>query len=459
MTTCLTAQRESDLARQVTREVFGPPRQRRFAIRYWDGFWERGAAEGGESFTLVIRHPGALRAMLLPPSELAFGEAYLRDDIDFEGDLEAAVPVACIVADRLSSPRRLLRLARLLLELPSGGPAAAPPPQEGLRSWGRRHSRRRDAAAIRHHYDVGNEFYQLWLDSQTIYSCAYFAPGVEEEDLDAAQVAKLDYICRKLRLRPGEWLLDIGCGWGALIRHAVQHYGVEALGITLSPAQARLASRRIAKDGLGDRCRVELRDYRDLPDWPVFDKIASVGMFEHVGRAALPEYFATACRALRPGGLFLNHGIIDLELARSQSLRTRLRQLLWRQGRFLQRYVFPDGELVSLAEVVAAGEQAGLETRDVESLREHYVLTLRHWVRRLEARADEAIALVGDPTFRVWRLYLAASASAFAEGRIGVVQLLVSKAPVGPTDMIPLTRHDLYLDTKPELREAWTRSL
>jgi len=188
---------------------------------------------------------------------------------------------------------------------------------------------------------VGNEFYQLWLDSQTIYSCAYFAPGAEPEDLDGAQVAKLDDICRKLRLRPGERLLDIGCGWGALIQHAVRRYGVETLGITLSPAQAELASRRIAKDGLGARCRVELRDYRDLPHRPVFDKIASAGMFEHVGRAALPEYFATACGALRPGGLFLNHGIIDLELARPRSLRTRLRQWLWREGRFLQRYVFP----------------------------------------------------------------------------------------------------------------------
>jgi len=459
MTTCFSAPRESDLARQVTREVFGPPRQRPFSIRYWDGFREPGAWQAGESFTLVIRHPGALRAMLLPPSQLAFGEAFLRDDIDFDGDLEAAAPVARMVADRLTSPRRLIRLARLLLELPSSQRAPTPAIRRRPHCWGRRHNRRRDGAAIRLHYDVGNEFYQLWLDSQTIYSCAYFAPGAEPEDLDGAQVAKLDYICRKLRLRPGERLLDIGCGWGALIRHAVRRYGVEALGITLSPAQAELASRRIASDGLGTRCQVELRDYRDLPHRPVFDKIASVGMFEHVGRAALPEYFATACGALRPGGLFLNHGIIDLELARPRSLRTRLRQWLWREGRFLQRYVFPDGELVPLADIVAAGEQAGLETRDVESLREHYVLTLRQWVRRLEARADEAIALVGEPTFRIWRLYLAASASAFAEGRIGVVQLLHSKSPVGMPDTVPLTRHDLYLDTKPELREAWTRSL
>jgi cyclopropane-fatty-acyl-phospholipid synthase len=182
-------------------------------------------------------------------------------------------------------------------------------------------------------------------------------------------------------------------------------------------------------------------------------------MFEHVGAARLPDYFTRASRVLRPGGLFLNHGIVDLELARPRHARTRLRQWLWREGRFLQRYVFPGGELVPLARVVGAAERAGLETRDVESLREHYVVTLRDWVGRLEQRADEAVALVGEPTFRIWRLYLAASASAFAEGRIGVVQLLLSKAPVGRGDTVPLTRHDLYLDTKRELREAWTRSL
>jgi cyclopropane-fatty-acyl-phospholipid synthase len=456
MITCSSAQSQSDIAREITAEVFGPPSQRPFAIHYWDGSREPGAAGPFGPFTLLIRQPGALRAMLLPPSELAFSEAFLRDDIDFAGNLEAAAPIARMVAERLSSPRRLFRLARLLLQLPSHRQTSATV-SHGPRADGRRHSRRRDAAAIRHHYDVGNEFYQLWLDAQSVYSCGYFAPGTE--DLDAAQRAKLDYICRKLRLRPGERLLDIGCGWGALIRHAVRYYGVEALGITLSPAQARLASRRIAADRLGDRCRVELRDYRDLSDRQAFDKVASVGMFEHVGGAGLPDYFDRASRVLRPGGLFLNHGIVDLELARPQGARDRLRRWLWRQGSFVQRYVFPDGELVPLAQVVGAAEQAGLETRDVESLREHYVLTLRHWLSRLEERVDEAVALVGEATFRTWRLYLAASASAFADGHIGVVQLLFSKAPAARGDTVPLTRHDLYLDSKRELREAWTRSL
>jgi cyclopropane-fatty-acyl-phospholipid synthase len=442
------------IARRVAAETFGPPQERRFSIRYWDGSSERAASEAASTFTLVIRRPGALRGMLFPPSQLALGEAFLHGDIDLEGDLEAAAPIARVVADRLSSPRRLARLVRLLLRLPpSGRIGAAAPPHNRPRLWQRRHSQRRDAAAIHHHYDVGNEFYQLWLDPQTVYSCGYFPPGVA--DLDAAQVAKLDYICRKLRLRPGERLLDIGCGWGALIRHAVRRYGVEAVGITLSPAQAEVASRRIAKAGLGDRCRVEVRDYRELANRPAFDKVASVGMFEHVGRARLPGYFATAFRVLRPGGLFLNHGIIDLEAAQHHSLGTRLRRWFWREGRFLQHYVFPDGELVPLAEVVRAAEHVGFESRDVESLREHYVLTLRHWVRRLEAREREAVALVGEATFRIWRLYLAASAHAFAAGRIGVVQLLLSKPRVGPA--VPLTRHDLYLDAQPELVEAWSR--
>ncbi len=450
-----SASPEVDVARRVNEEVFGPPTNRPFAIRYWDGSTELGVAGAAPSFTLIIRHPGALRAMLLPPSQLAFAEAFLCDDIDVEGDLEAAAPVALVVADRLLSPRRLARIVRLLLRLPVRKRASVA--KGRAISQGRRHSRRRDADAIRRHYDVGNEFYRLWLDAQMVYSCAYFPRGVDT--IEAAQTAKLDYICRKLRLRPGERLLDIGCGWGALIRHAVRRHGVEAVGITVSPAQAQLAARRIAEDHLADRCRVELRDYRDLPDQPAFDKVVSVGMFEHVGRANLPRYFAKACQVLRSGGLFLNHGIIDLESARPAGLRSHLRQRLWREGRFLERHVFPNGDLLPLAEVVREGERAGFETRDVESLREHYVLTLRHWVRRLEARRLEAVALVGEATYRVWRLYLAAAASGFAHGRIGIVQLLVSKPGSGAPDIVPLIRWDPSIDAQPEPREAWTLSL
>jgi cyclopropane-fatty-acyl-phospholipid synthase len=438
----MTSTTTGRIARQVVAEVFGPPGQRPFTIRYWDGL-EEPAVSHRSSFTLVLRHPGVLRMMLLPPSEVAFAKAFLRDDLDLEGDVEAAVAAGRVAAERLASPRRLVRIARLLLHLPAVGRPSTVPLRRSSTPQGQRHSRRRDAAAIQYHYDTGNDFYRLWLGRQMVYSCGYFPPGVS--DLDAAQAAKLDYICRKLRLRAGERLLDIGCGWGALIRHAARCYGADALGITLSPAQAEFASRRIAEERLGDRCRVEVGDYRDLPSQPAFDKVASVGMVEHVGWARLPGYFLAAERVLRPGGLFLNHGIVDLETARSRNLRTVVRQRLWREGRFIQRYVFPDGEVVRLAELVRAAEAVGLESRDLESLREHYVLTLRHWRRRLEAREREAVALVGDTSFRVWRLYLAAAAHAFATERLGVVQLLFSKSRAGVAE-VPRTRHDLYDD-------------
>jgi cyclopropane-fatty-acyl-phospholipid synthase len=383
--------------------------------------------------------------MLLPPSELALGEAFMRGDLDVEGDLEAAAVLGSVIAERLRSPRRVVRLAKLLLQLPRREDGRAASEKRGsarVARLGRRHTRRRDAAAMRFHYDVGNDFYALWLDAHRVYSCGYFPTG--EEDIDAAQLAKLEHVCRKLRLRPGERLLDIGCGWGGLVRYAARHYGVEALGITLSPAQAAYARQRIADDGLEERCRIEVRDYRDLPGDAVFDKVASVGMFEHVGPAQLATYFRAAFRLTATGGLFLNHGIVSLENARPLSLGDRLARRLWRQGEFLNRYVFPDGELVTLADVVRRAEAAGFETRDVESLREHYARTLRCWVRRLEHHRAEAVALVGDPTYCVWRLYMAVSAHAFTVGRIGVVQALLAKPGADGQCRLPATRADLY---------------
>jgi cyclopropane-fatty-acyl-phospholipid synthase len=328
--------------------------------------------------------------------------------------------------------------------------AANAPPQTdlGSRVWrrlanGRRHAKTRDAHAIKHHYDVGNEFYGLFLDEHHVYSCAYFPTGTES--LDRAQQAKFELICRKLRLTPGERLLDIGCGWGGLIRYAVKHYGVIALGITLSEAQAALARERIAHDGCDEHCRVLVCDYRDLARDRQFDKIASVGMFEHVGRAQLTTYFTTVIRLLRPGGLFLNHGIISLDDAKAKSSLLAAPQRMWGNGQFIDRYVFPDGELVPLATAVRAAEAVGFETRDMESLREHYAETLRHWLRRLEHREDEARALVGDMTVRVWRLYMAASAHAFATARIGIVQLLMTRPTGDGACDHPRTRADLYV--------------
>lgn len=444
-------QRTVELARQIVSELFGLPAERDFAIRYWNGTDDQAAHRRQPGYTLVLRHPGALRNMFLPPGEKKLAEAFLHDDFDIEGNLEAAAELAWLLADRLRSPRRLAKVCSLLIQLPRGTNSKSGFSQSSSRGrmkrWrqivnGRRHTRTRDAMAIKHHYDVGNDFYALWLDKHLAYSCAYFPPGVR--DINSAQEAKFDLICRKLRLQPGEKLLDIGCGWGGLIRYAAGNYGVTALGITLSEAQATLARERIAGDGLQDRCTVELRDYRDLPAGVSFDKIVSVGMFEHVGRADLNDYFRVVTGLVRPGGLFLNHGIVSLDDARDPRGNAAPPRRLWGKGRFMDGYVFPDAELAPLATAIGAGEAAGLETRDVESLREHYAETLRHWVARLDRHSQEARDLVGETTYRVWRLYMAASAYAFATARIGVVQILFARPTADGRCEHPRTRDDLY---------------
>lgn len=427
-------------AQRILTQLFGPPARWPFTARFWDGSVQHGAST---RTTLILRRPEALRRMLLPPSELALGEAYLHDDFDVEGDLEAFVGLADMLTGRLRSPVRVLRLFRLLRALPTGDKrvGTAGGGQQHVRALASRHSRRRDAAAIRFHYDVGNDFYALWLDQHLVYSCAYFQQP--DDDLDTAQEAKLEYLCRKLHLQPGERLLDIGCGFGGLIRYAAAHYGVQAVGITLSPAQAAMARQRITADGLGDRCRVIVCDYRALATAATFDKIVSVGMVEHVGRMQLPIYYTQAYRLLKPGGLFLNHGIVDLA-ARPTGFAAWITERVWHPGEFMQRYVFPDGELVTPADLIAPAEAAGFETRDLESLREHYPLTLRHWVRRLEEQHEEVVRLVGEQTYRIWRLYMAGSAQAFAGGRIGIVQALFGKPDRHGRSPLPLTRDDLY---------------
>jgi cyclopropane-fatty-acyl-phospholipid synthase len=431
--------------RVVLAALFGEPRGRPFDVKFWDGSIDRGSNPRAP-FTLVFNRPASLRRMLLPPNELTIVESYISGDTEIEGNMEAASNLAEMIGDRLRSPLAVARLVGLVLRLPGTADddlADARFP-ERAKKLGPRHTPVRDAAAVTFHYDVGNSFYKLWLDRRMVYSCAYFRS--QEDSLDVAQVAKLDLICRKLRLKPGERLLDVGSGWGGLVMHAAEHYGVDATGITLSPNQAEFAKERIAEAGLADRCRVAIRDYRTLAAADNFDKIASVGMIEHVGLTYLPVYFESVYRALKPGGLFLNHGIVSLSEPRPRVMRERIFRTFWRADAFIDTYVFPDGKLTATDDVIAAAEGVGFEVRDVESLREHYAMTLRHWVRSLEEKSDEAIALVGNHTFRVWRLYMSASANAFTKAAINIIQTLLAKPDVQGHSNIPLTRDDLYAD-------------
>jgi len=396
-------------------------------IRAWDGS-ETGSADAP---LVVVRSRRALRRLVWAPGELGLARAYVAGDLDVDGDLYA--PFAALSsAGRLApgaqdaplTPAQRLALLRTALRLGVIGLPPAPPPEE-LQIRGRRHSKARDAAAVSSHYDVGNDFYRLVLGPSMVYSCAVWA--APDTGLDAAQEAKLDLVCRKLGLAPGMRLLDVGCGWGSLALHAADRYGVDVVGVTLSTQQATAARKRLADAGLTDRVEIRVQDYRDIADRP-FDAIASVGMAEHVGVAELPGYAARLHDLLRPGGRLLNHAI-----AWSGG------PVRWDDGGFIERYVFPDGELVPLARMVGFLEDAGLEVLDVESLRRHYALTLRAWVRRLEERWSDAVAETSEGRARVWRLYMAASALAFEAGVLGVNQVLVQR-PGG--DPPPLRRTD-----------------
>ncbi len=344
----------------------------------------------------------------------SLAEAYVQGRIDVQGDFLEAVPLAERIANAAgSSPAQ--RVAHMLLK----------------------HSARQDRAAIGYHYDVGNDFYRLWLDERMVYSCAYFRSG--DESIDEAQRAKLDHICRKLRLRTGERLLDVGCGWGGLILHAARHYGVRAVGITLSQSQHDLARERIAAEKLDGRVEVLLLDYRELQrrfGADSFDKVASVGMFEHVGLANLRHYFSSVSGVLRDRGLFLNHGITSADLDG--------RPIGSGVGDFVHKYVFPHGELPHLHVASREMSRAGFEIVDIESLRPHYAKTLEHWSRRLDGRLTEAARLVTDRTLRIWRAYLAGSAYGFAQGWMSIYQLLGSRQVRPGAADLPLTRDHMY---------------
>lgn len=410
--------------------------RRRFAVRFWDGRGIR-VAPADRDFTLVIRRPGALRRMLLPPTDLAIGEAFVHGDFDVEGDILSFVSLPDELADVRLPPSAWVRMAWRLRRL---GDESAPRLDRAPASLsGELHSAGRDTAAIRYHYDVGNEFYRLWLDDRMVYSCAFFP--TPDTTLEDAQLAKLDLVLDKLGLRDGMRLLDIGCGWGGLLLRAAERFPhLEGVGITLSERQQSHAQERIAAAGLTGRCRVELMDYRDAPSrLGQFDRIASVGMAEHVGRRRMRDYFASARAALIPGGLFLNHAITEQPARRlPPGLVIGGIPLPVGSRSFVDAYVFPDGELLSIGRMTAAAQAEGFEIREVDSLRPHYARTLRHWVERLEAHWDEAVAAAGEAVARTWRLYMAAAAMGFERARLDIhQQLLVLPRPDGSSDAPP----------------------
>ncbi len=383
--------------------------------------------------TVEIRSPAAIRRMVTGLGrELAFARAYVAGEIEIIGDIYAVVALR----ERMGHVRpntALLRQAVAALGddgagLPIRKLRPLPPPPEEVRLHGLRHSKSRDAEAIAAHYDVSNEFYRLVLGPSLTYSCAVFESA--DDSLEQAQSNKHELICRKLDLQAGQRLLDIGCGWGSMVLHAAQHHGVEAVGVTISRQQYKLACDRVEEAGLSGQVTIRLQDYREIDDGP-YDAVSSIGMFEHVGVGHLAEYFHRISTLLRPGGRLLNHGI-----ARPPGEKVAIHR-----GGFVDRYVFPDGELVEVGKVTSTLQAAGFELRHDESLREHYALTLRQWVSNLESHWDEAVADVGAARARIWRLYMAGSALGFESGSIRIHQLLGVQLQPGGASGMPLRSH------------------
>lgn len=369
-----------------------------------------GSRLGPEEATtrIVVRSAKALRYVLTGPGEIGFARAYVAGEIDVVGDVFDALALRDHLPDVKVTPREWLGLARAA---GFDGLRPLPPPPEEIRPRGHRHSKERDAAAIAHHYDLSNDFYRLILGPSMTYSCAVFPRP--DTTLEAAQATKYELVARKLGLRPGMRLLDVGCGWGGMVMHAAREHGVRAVGVTLSTRQAEWAREAVRRARLVGQVEIRVQDYRDVADGP-FDAISSIGMFEHVGAAKLDEYFRRLYGLLRPEGRLLNHGI---------GKRPSPRAAFSHRG-FIDRYVFPDGELHEVGTVVSRVQRAGFEVRNVEGLREHYAQTLRHWVANLESNWDDAVRLVGANRARVWRLYMAASAINFEAERAHIHQVL-----------------------------------
>jgi len=376
-------------------------------------FWDGDAVDGGVDVKVQLTVK-SLRAalLLLRPTLGKIAKAYVEGSLDLVGDVQDILRCGEeLIAGDSSTYQRRLSL---------------------LKWW--KHTRPADRRSIQHHYDVGNDFYSLWLDQNRVYSCGYFAK--DGDSLDVAQERKLDHICRKLNLNAGEKFLDIGCGWGGLIIWAAKNYGVHATGITLSDEQLAFSRSRIEQLGLQEKIDVRLMDYRDLSSDVQYDKIASVGMFEHVGRLNLPQYFSKIYSLLKPGGVVLNHGITTNSLD-DHALGSDI-------GRFVDEYVFPGGELVHLSTVIGEMASQGIEVWDAESLRPHYAKTLWEWVKRLEGASERAQELVGEKRYRIWKIYMAGSAHAFDRGWISIFQILGVKPFDTGVTPYPMTREHVY---------------
>jgi cyclopropane-fatty-acyl-phospholipid synthase len=386
------------LRREIERQI----PERPFAVEFWDGT-RLPASNGGGGPTFFVRSPRAAAHVLRAPGQLGLGRAYVSGDIEVD-DIDAVIALL----DSWKPPAPESK-ARLLAGAVRAAGLTRPPrrPASELRPSGRRHSKERDARAVRHHYDVSNEFFKLFLDESTTYSCAIFSRGAET--LEAAQEEKLEIVCRKLGLKEGERVLDVGCGWGSFSLWAATRHGARVTGITLSPPQAEEARRRAEAAGVADRVEIRVMDYRDLAG-EKFDAISSIGMVEHVGAEQIDVYARTLAGLLDPGGRLLNHGI------------ARLRHSDPEAGPFSERYVFPDGDPLHLSRVLLALERAGFVTRHVEEFGADYAETLRHWTRRLDENLDEAIRLAGSERVRVWRLYLRAARNGFENGFTSIYQ-------------------------------------
>ncbi|MFH9179958.1 class I SAM-dependent methyltransferase [Streptomyces albogriseolus] len=416
----------------ILEQLLGAPLPVR--IRTWDG----SQAGPPEAPVLVVRNRRALRRLLFKPGELGLARAWVAGDLTIDGDLYTALDLlAGIVWERDEDARTLaqslrdpeFRSAVRRLFAMAGPPLPPVPPREEVRRPRRGlHTKRSDKRAISHHYDVGNEFYEIVLGPSMVYSCAYWPAPPPEGTLEQAQHDKLELVARKLALRPGQRLLDVGCGWGSMAIHAAREHGVNVVGITLSQEQAAYARKRIAEEGLTDRVEIRVQDYRDVADGP-YDAISSIGMAEHVGSERYLEYATVLHRLLSPGGRLLNH-----QIAR----RPQRDESSYQVDEFIDAYVFPDGELAPLGITVTLLERAGFEVRDVESIREHYALTLRRWVANLESDQARATALAGPGRTRVWLLYMAASALAFERNRIGVNQVVAVRTPGSGASGLPL---------------------